>query len=54
MAAKYILGALAVVFFAAALRRMSRGGGLAHPQTRTWFLIAIIFAIVSAWLCARG
>jgi len=54
MAAKYILGALAVVFAAAAFRRMSGGGGLAHPQTRTWLLIAVIFAGVSVWLFARG
>ena len=50
MAAKYILVVLAVVFLAAAFRRMGRGGGLSHPQTKTWLLIAVIFGIVSAWL----
>ena len=50
MAAKYILAVLAVVFLAAALRRMGRGGGLSHPQTKTWLLIAVIFGLVSAWL----
>ena len=34
MLAKYILGVLAVAFLAAALERMSRGGGITHPQTK--------------------
>jgi hypothetical protein len=46
--AKYILGALAICFLAAALIRMSRGEG--HPQTRAWLLIALMFGVVSAWL----
>jgi hypothetical protein len=50
MAAKYILGGLAVAFLAAALMRLSRGGGISHPQTKTWLLISVIFGIVSAWL----
>jgi len=55
MAAKYILAALAFVFLGAALRRMlRRGGGVSHPQTRTWLLIATIFAVISAWLFLRG
>ena len=53
MAARYILAAVAVVFLAAALMRLSRGGGFAHPQTRTWLLVAIIFAAVSAWLFSQ-
>ena len=53
MGAKYILGTLAVVFLAAALMRLSRGGGISHPQTKTWLLIAVIFAVVSAWLFSR-
>ena len=53
MAANYILAALAVVFLVAALMRVSRGGGIAHPQTRTWLLISVIFAAVSAWLFSR-
>jgi uncharacterized membrane protein HdeD (DUF308 family) len=48
--AKYILAVLAVVFLAAAIRRLGRGGGLSHSQTKTWLLIAVIFGIVSAWL----
>jgi hypothetical protein len=54
VAAKYILAVLAVAFLAAALMRWSRGGGISHPQTKTWFLIGVIFAAVSAWLFSRG
>ena len=50
MAAKYILLALALVFFALAVRRMVRTRTLSHPQSRTWLIIAVIFAAVSAWL----
>jgi hypothetical protein len=53
VAAKYILGGLAVVFLVAALMRMSRGGGISHPQTKTWLLISVIFGVVSAWLFSR-
>jgi len=49
VAANYILAALAVAFLAAALMRLSRGGGISHPQTKTWLLIGI-FATVSACL----
>ena len=50
MAAKYILAVLAVAFVTAALMRISRGGGTLHPQTKTWLVIAVIVAAVSAWL----
>ena len=53
MAAKYILAGLSVVLLSLAVVRMARGGGKAHPQSRTWFLIGIIFAIVSGWLFYR-
>jgi hypothetical protein len=54
VAAKYILAVLAVVFLAAALLRLSRGGGVvSHPQTKTWLLISAIFAAVSAWLFSQ-
>jgi len=53
MVAKYILGGLAVVFLVAALMRMSRGGGLSHPQTKTWLIVSVIFGVVSAWLFVR-
>ena len=53
MAAKYILSLLSVVFLAAATLRLARDGHL-HPQSRTWLLIGVIFAVVSGWLFARG
>ena len=54
MAAKYILAVLAVAFLTAALVRLSRGGGIAHPQTKTSLLISGIFTVVSAWLFSQG
>ena len=54
MAAKYILSGLAIVFLAAAFMRLLRGGGIAHPQTKTWLMIAVIFAAVSLWLFSQG
>ena len=53
MSAKYVLAGLSVVFLVAALRRAA-GAGMAHPQVRTWLLIAAMFAGVSAWLFGRG
>ena len=53
MAAKYILALLSVGFLIAAARRLARDGQL-QPQSRTWLLIAAIFALVSGWLFARG
>jgi DMSO reductase anchor subunit len=50
MLAKYILAGLALVFFAAAVVRLTGGRGVSHPQVRTWLLIAAIFGVVSAWL----
>jgi hypothetical protein len=49
MLAKYILAVLAVLFLAAAGTR-ALGGGLSHPQTKTWLLVGVIFGAVSAWL----
>ena len=54
MYAKHILAALAIVFIALAFRRLSQGGGAAHPQTRTWFLVGGIFGAVAIWLFSRG
>jgi hypothetical protein len=50
VAAKYILAALAVLFLGMAVIRLVRNGGRSHPQSRTWLLIGVIFAVVSAWL----
>ena len=49
-----ILAGLAVAFLAAAVMRLTRGGGLSHSQARTWLLIAGIFGVVSAWLWWRA
>lgn len=49
MLAKYILAALAVTFLVAGTSRGPRSG-----QGRTWLTIAGIFAVVSAWLFAKG
>lgn len=54
MATKYILAALSVVFLILAISRMARSGGAAHPQSRTWLIIGIIFGAVSAWLFYQG
>jgi hypothetical protein len=54
MAAKYILGVVAAAFFTAAMLRLARGGGVAHPQTKTWLLIAVIFGAVSTWMFYRS
>lgn len=50
MAVKYILPALAVVFLIAALWRLARDGFKLAPSSRTWLLVALIFAAVSGWL----
>jgi hypothetical protein len=50
VAAKYILGALALVFLALATQRIRRDGGRIMPASRTWLLTGIIFAVVSAYL----
>lgn len=54
MAAKYILPVLAIVFLLAALWRLSREGLKLGPSSRTWFLIALLFGAVSAWLWWAG
>lgn len=50
MAARYILGALALVFLVVALWRIRRDGPRPGPVARTWLLIATIFSAVSIWL----
>jgi hypothetical protein len=52
--AKYILALLALAFLVSAGIRLQHGDGIAHPQTRTWLLMAVIFATVSAWLFFQG
>jgi hypothetical protein len=53
MAARYILAVLSLVFLSAALLRSGRVG-FSHPQVRTWILVGLIFAVVSAWLFSRS
>lgn len=53
MLARYILAVLAVVFLGAALGRVASGRPLSHPQTRTWLIVVVIFALVSLWLFQR-
>jgi hypothetical protein len=50
MAAKYILAVLSVLFVILTFARGTR----APRAARTWLLIAIIFAIISAWLFYQG
>jgi hypothetical protein len=53
VSAKYIIAALSAIFLLLAATRLARGGGASHPQTRTWLLVGVIFAVVSAWLFYR-
>ena len=53
MATNYILLALALIFFLLAVGRIVRTRTLSHPQSRTWLIIAVIFAAVSAWLFSQ-
>ena len=52
MSAKYVLGAMAVIFFIAAATRLG-GDGAGAAQARAWALIGAIFATVSVWLWLR-
>jgi hypothetical protein len=50
MSARFILAALAAGFLGAAVLRWSRNARRIDPVTRTWLLIAPIFATVATWL----
>lgn len=54
MLAKYILAALAVVFLVIAGQRLVRDRGRIGPASRTWLIVAVVFALVSAWLWTGG
>ena len=54
MLAKYILGAVAVVFLVLAGVGIANGDKKAHPQTRTWLLIGVILGVVSTYLFLTG
>ncbi len=53
MAAQYILGCLAVVFLVFGGLRSAREGKVG-PAARTWFMIGVIFGVVSAWIWLSG
>jgi hypothetical protein len=53
MLAKYILAALGVFFFIAAIGTWPGRRRPSNPQRKTWLMIAAIFAAVSAWLWLR-
>lgn len=49
MAARYILGTLAIVFLILGLARAVREGRLGSAA-RTWLVIGLMFGAVSLWL----
>ncbi len=51
--ARYILAVASAVFLVLAGANLTRGRGAGHPQTRTWLLVGVIFAVVCAWLFVR-
>jgi hypothetical protein len=53
MPAQYILGCLAVVFLVLGSLRSARDGKVG-PAARTWFMIGVIFGVVSAWSWLTG
>ena len=50
MTTHYILSTLALIFIVAAFWRVARDGFKQAPSSRTWLLVALIFATVSGWL----
>ncbi|MBN8747720.1 Uncharacterised protein [Xylophilus ampelinus] len=54
MAARDILAVAAVLFLVAALLRWMRDGRRFEPASRTWAIVGLLFAAVSAWLRWRG
>jgi hypothetical protein len=50
MAAKYVLAALALAFFAAAAMRYMGRRGAKDAAARTWLWVAFVFTAVAAWL----
>jgi hypothetical protein len=45
-----LFGALAAIFLALAAWRLLGDHGTAHPQSRAWLLVGLIFAVVSVYL----
>jgi hypothetical protein len=54
MLTKYILAVVGVVFLVLALGRIVKDHGRLGPASRTWLIVAVVFAAVSAWLFTGG
>jgi hypothetical protein len=54
MVARYILPVVSAIFLLAAVIRLVRNSGHIGPASKTWLLVAVIFAVVSAWLWIQG
>ena len=50
MATKYILAALSLVFLSMAAARRTRDASDIGRQARTWMIVGVTFAAISAWL----
>ncbi|HEX8615269.1 MAG TPA: hypothetical protein VF800_28630 [Telluria sp.] len=53
MHAHTILAVLALLFLAAAARRLQRDSGRVAPASTAWLLIGGIFALIGIWLRMR-
>jgi hypothetical protein len=54
MLAKYILSVVGAAFLVLALARIAKEGGRIGAASRTWLIVAIVFAMVSVWLFVGG
>jgi hypothetical protein len=54
MSARWILVVAAAVFAVLVIFRLVRNRGRWDPASRTWTIIAVIFAIVSIFLLRQG
>ena len=54
MLTKYILAGVSAVFLVLAQVRIAKDGGRIGPASRAWLIVAIVFAVVSAWLFTGG
>jgi uncharacterized membrane protein len=50
---KYLFAALAIFLLLIGCLRLVRDGWRYHPQSATWLVVAVIFAIASAWLFSQ-
>jgi hypothetical protein len=54
LATKYLLAIIGAVFLVFATARITAEKGRVSPASRTWLIIAFIFAAVSVWLWTQG